>query len=151
MAGAPRRRYEFAVLVLIIGALALLLLQALERARREIEDAAVQSEIAALRIALLERAAHREVHGGTWPASDNPVDWAGRAPEPYRGMLSVAPTGHGVWYFDTTRRELVYLYRSGDTARFRLERAAPMAGSDTVPGRLAGIGLRRVDATVGER
>ena len=43
MAGAPRRRYEFAVLVLIIGALALLLLQALERARREIEDAAVQS------------------------------------------------------------------------------------------------------------
>ena len=97
MAGAPRRRYEFAVLVLIIGALALLLLQALERARREIEDAAVQSEIAALRIALLERAAHREVHGGTWPASDNPVDWAGRAPEPYRGTLSVAPAGHGVW------------------------------------------------------
>ena len=38
MAGTPRRRYEFAVLVLIIGVLALLLLQALERARREIEE-----------------------------------------------------------------------------------------------------------------
>ena len=68
----------------------------------------------------------------------------------YAGWGAVASSGT-----ETPDRLQVVLdqpaYRSGDTARFRLERAAPMAGSDTVPGRLAGIGLRRVDATVGER
>ena len=78
MAGDLRRRYEFGVIVLIVGVLALLLMQALERTRREIEEAAVQSEVAALRVELLDRVAHREVHGGPLPQSDNPVRWAGR-------------------------------------------------------------------------
>ena len=151
MAGAPRRRYEFALLVLIIGVLALLLLQALERARREIEEASLQSEVAALRIGLLARVAHREAHGGAWPESENPVLWAGLEPKEYRGESAVAPNERNVWYFDRERRELVYRYRAGDEARFRLERAAPPNAADAVPGRLGGVGLRRVDATAGGR
>ena len=146
MAGDLRRRYEFGVLVLIVGVLALLLMQALERTRREIEEAAVQSEIAALRVELLDRVAHREVHGGPLPQSDNPVQWAGREPQGYRGELSTRPAENGVWYYDLRQGELVYRYRAGDEAHYRLERMG-RAAADNVPGRLAGVGLRRVVGT----
>ena len=147
MAGDLRRRYEFGVLVLIVGVLALLLMQALERTRREIEEAAVQSEIAALRVELLDRVAHREVHGGPLPQSDNPVRWAEREPQAYRGELSTRPAENGVWFFDVPQGDLVYRYRAGDEARYRLERVGRAAATDNVPGRLAGVGLRRVVST----
>lgn len=144
MAGDLQRRYEFGVLVLIVGVLALLLMQAIERTRREIEEAAMQSEIAALRVELLDRVAHREVHGGPLPQSDNPVRWAGGEPQGYRGELSARPAENGVWYFDLRQGDLVYRYRAGDEARYRLERVGRAAAADNVPGRLAGVGLRRV-------
>ena len=144
MAGEPRWRYEFALVVLIIGVLALLLMQALERTRREIEEAAMQGEVAALRVELLDRVAHRELVGGALPATDNPVLWTGRSPQGYRGELQAASGEGGVWYFDVPRAELVYRYRAGDEARYRLERSAQPAVGGAVPGRLAGIGLRRV-------
>ncbi len=144
MAGDLRRRYEFGVLVLIVGVLALLLMQAIERTRREIEEAAMQSEVAALRVELLDRVAHREVHGGPLPQSNNPVGWAGRDPQGYRGELSARPAENGVWYFDLRQGDLVYRYRAGDEARYRLERVGRAAAADNVPGRLAGVGLRRV-------
>ncbi len=145
MSSAPWRRYEFAVVVLVVSVLALLLMQAIEQTRRQVEEAAMQSEVAALRIELLARVAHREVHGGGLPASDNPVLWAGRVPEGYRGEMAAPPAQGGAWYFDTGRGELIYRYRAGDEARFRLERRAgsPFSGGE-MPGRLAGIGLRRV-------
>ena len=43
------RKYEFAVLVVIIGILALVVMGALERVRDEIEEASVQTEAAAIR------------------------------------------------------------------------------------------------------
>ena len=146
MATGKTRKYEFAVLVVIIAVLALLLMRALEWAREEVEEAAVQSEAAALRIELLDRLAHREAQGGKLPASNNPLRWVRRVPENYRGEFDVPPEENAVWYFDRRHDELVYRFHSGREARFRLERglgAAP--GAENVPARLAGVGLRRVD------
>ena len=42
------RKYEFSVLVVIIGILALVVMAALERVRDEIEEASVQTEAAAI-------------------------------------------------------------------------------------------------------
>ena len=137
-----RRKFEFAVLVLIVGALALFLLRALDNAREEIEEATVLSEVAALRVELLDALAHREAVGGALPASANPLRWAGREPAVYLGELDAAPVARGVWYFDRAHGELIYRFRSGREARFRLVRGAQAAG---VPGTLAGIGLLRVD------
>ena len=146
MATGKTRKYEFAVLVVIIAVLALLLMRALEWTREEIEEAAVQSEAAALRIELLDWLAHREAKGGKLPASNNPLHWVRRVPENYRGEFDVPPEERAVWYFDRSHDELVYRFHSGREARFRLERglgAAP--GAENTPARLAGVGLRRVD------
>jgi len=135
------RRYEFPVLVAIIAILATLLLNALESMRAEFEDAAVQSEVAALRVELMDRLTHHQAVGGRLPESRNPVVWAGRQPGEYLGELDTAPEAGGVWYFDTRREELAYRYRSGREARFRLVRGAEALG---VKGSMGGVGLLRV-------
>ena len=135
------RKYEFPVLVVIIGILAFLLMNALEKVREEIEDAAMQSEVAALRVELMDRLAHHQAVGGHLPASRNPLRWVERRPGNYLGELGAAPDAGEVWYFDTRREELVYRYRSGREASFRLVRGAEAVG---VSGSLGGVGLRRL-------
>jgi hypothetical protein len=136
------RKYEFLVLVGIIGILALVLLGALDRIRGEFEEAAMQSEAAAIRVELLDRLAHREAVGGELPGSDNPLRWIARQPAGYVGELDTPPEQGGVWYLDRRRDELAYRFRSGREARFRLVRGRDAAN---VQGGLAGVGLRRVD------
>ena len=137
-----RRKYEFAVLVLVVGALALFLLRALDDAQEAVEEANVQAEAAALRVELLDALAHREAFGGALPAGDNPLRWTGRQPAAYLGELDAVPVARGVWYFDRAHGELVYRFKSGREARFRLVRGAAAAG---VAGTLGGVGLLRVD------
>ena len=91
------RRYEFPVLVGIIGVLAFLLMNALERVREEFEEAAVQSEVAALRVELMDRLAHHQSVGGALPASRNPLRWIEREPGNYLGELDATPEADGVW------------------------------------------------------
>ena len=134
------RSYEFWITVAIIAVLAGVLLNRLGSSQVQVEDAAMQLEIATLRSELLEGQAHREVFGGALPASCNPVDWTGRAPPNYLGALDAAPVTGGVWYFDTRGEVLVYRYRSGREARFGLVRGEQNTG---VPGVLGGVGLRR--------
>ena len=142
MDGSRPRKYEFDLLVGLIGVLAVILLGALERAREDVEDAAVQAEIAALRVELLDWLAHREAWGGKLPESRNPLRWVARQPAGYLGELDTPPEQGGVWYFDRSRQELAYRFRSGREARFRLARGLESAGA---AGRLAGVALRRVD------
>ena len=138
------RKYEFSVLVVIIGILALVVMGALERVRDEIEEASVQTEAAAIRIELLDWLAHREAVGGKLPESRNPVRWVARQPEAYLGELEEAPSDRGVWYYDLKQQMLVYRFRSGRDARFRLVVGAEAAG---VQASLAGVALRRVDVS----
>lgn len=140
MAGVEsnRRKFEFAVVAVLVAILAAILMPALERTRAEFEEAAVQSDVAALRIELLDRLSHREAVGGALPVGANPVAWTGYQPRGYVGERDEAPAETGVWYFDRRAGELAYRYRSGREARFRLARGGSAA--------LAGIGLQRVDA-----
>ena len=140
------RKFEFAVLVAIIGILAVVLMSALERVRENFEEAAVQSEAAAIRIELLDWLAHREIVGGKLPESRNPIRWIARQPENYLGELDGAPKDRGVWYFDTQRQELVYRFRFDRETRFRLVRGVEAVG---VPGSFIGVGLRRVEVING--
>lgn len=141
---SPYRRYlEFAVVVVAIAGLGLLLLQALERARQDVETAAVQGEIGALRVELMDRLAHREIAGGSLPTSRNPVDWAGRKPEGYAGEFRQPPSGGQLWYFDLERQQLVYRYRNGREVNYRL---SLHEGGAAVPGKLAGVGLIQAES-----
>ena len=143
MAESNRRKFEFAVAVMIVGVLAAFLLPALERTRAEIETAMVQSEVAAIRVELLDRLAHHEAVGGNLPDSVNPLRWIGRVPEGYLGELDSPPEVRGCWYFERPAGELVYRFRAGSEARFRLMRGS---GGAAASAKLAGVGLLRVDS-----
>ncbi len=136
-----RRYYEFALVVIVLGLLALVLLGALGRARDAMEEAGLQAEVAALRIGLVEVVAHREAFGGALPASANPIDWVADRPVNYLGEQDGRPEGRSVWYFDRQARELVYQFHDGHRARFRLSRDGRADGSKAV---IAGVGLLRL-------
>jgi hypothetical protein len=135
-----RRILEMSLLAAIIGSLVLFLLAALERARVGIEEAAVQTEAAAIRVELLDRLTHRESVGGPLPQSANPLHWIKREPAHYLGELDAAPEAVGVWYFDGKAGALIYRFQKGGEARFRLTRGAQGANVSAV---LGGVGLIR--------
>lgn len=137
-----RRYYEFAVVVVVISILALVLMQALERTRLDMEEAMVQTEAAALRLGLMEVVAHRETFGGALPMSSNPVDWVATRLENYVGVLDSVPGSKSVWYFDRQTDELIFLFRDGHRARFRLSRDANVDSAKAV---VAGVGLLRLE------
>ena len=137
-----RRYYEFAVAVVLISVLALALLHAIGRTSNEMEEAGVQAEVSAIRIGLIEVVAHRETFGGGLPKSDNPLDWVATRPVDYLGEVDGMPESKGVWYFDRRERELVYRFRDGHRARFRLSRDGNVESPRAV---VAGVGLLRLE------
>jgi hypothetical protein len=137
-----RRYYEFAVAVVLISILALVLLKALGRTSNEMEEASVQSEVSAIRIGLMEVVAHRETFGGSLPKSDNPLDWVATRPASYVGEVDSVPDSKAVWYFDRRAKELVYRFRDGHRARFRLSRDGNVESQRAV---VAGVGLLRLE------
>lgn len=137
-----RRYYEFAIVVILIGILALVLLAALGRTGNEMEEAGVQAEVATIRLGLIEVVAHRETFGGSLPKSDNPLDWVATRPAGYLGEVDGVPESKAVWYFDRKARELVYRFRDGHRARFRLSRDGNVESSRAV---VASVGLLRLE------
>lgn len=137
-----RRYFEFAVVVVLISVLALVLLQALWRTGSEMEEAGVQADVSAIRMGLMEVVAHRETFGGSLPKSDNPVDWVASRPANYLGEVDGVPDNKAVWYFDRKARELVYRFRDGHRARFRLSRDGNVDSPRAV---VAGVGLLRLE------
>ena len=137
-----RRYYEFAFAIVLISVLALFMMQALERTRVDMEEAMVQADVAALRLGLMEVMVHHEISGGTLPKSSNPVDWVAARPASYVGELDGMPGSRSVWYFDRQARELVYLFRDGHRARFRISRDGSIQNAREV---VAGLGLLRLE------
>ncbi|PKO41506.1 MAG: hypothetical protein CVU31_15535 [Betaproteobacteria bacterium HGW-Betaproteobacteria-4] len=137
-----RRYYEFALAVVLISVLALVLLKALGRTSNEMEEAGLQSEVSAIRIGLMEVVAHRETFGGSLPKSDNPLDWVASRPANYLGEVDGVPDSEVVWYFDRRAKELVYRFRDGHRARFRLSRDSNIESQRAV---VAGVGLLRLE------
>jgi hypothetical protein len=137
-----RRYYEFAVAIVLISVFALFMMRALERTRVDMEEAMVQTDVAALRLELMEVVVHRETSGGVLPGSNNPVDWVAVRPAGYVGELDGVPESKSVWYFDRQAKELVYLFRDGHRARFRISRDGRIQNARAV---FAGVGLLRLE------
>ena len=128
--------------MVVIGALAMFLFNALNATRDDIEEASVQAVVLSTRTQLMEVVAHRETYGGQLPASDNPMDWVAAKPANYLGAVDHAPEEKSVWYYDKTAKILIYQFRNDRVARFQLSRAARAAGTQGV---ISGIGLIRLD------
>ena len=113
--------FEFAVVVAMIGALSAVLLNRLHYYQEVAEKSDMEYTVGAIKSALRMRMATMMVEGHAQEfhvlAEQNPMDWLDQKPHSYRGSLA-NPTSKqvqpGSWYFDSTKRCLVYVLERGD-------------------------------------
>jgi general secretion pathway protein G len=110
--------YETAVASVIVGVLAVVLLERVLYVQEYAEKSALELTIANLRAGLRARVAHLlmadRVSDIETLADENPMGWLEGRQENYLGELDIPPgeEPRGKWYFDRHRRELVYTANS---------------------------------------
>lgn len=112
---------ELAVVVIVLGVVASMLLSRLRFYQEAAEKANVETTIGAVKSALRSRMASLLVEGRAQEyvqlAQQNPLDWLDVMPPNYVGKLPL-PGGAGVppgsWYFDPEDRMLVYMVKNGN-------------------------------------
>jgi hypothetical protein len=109
---------EFAVSATVLGVIAVIFLGRLLTAEEHAEKAAMELSISHMRAGLRAQVgallmADRASEIAALAGGD-PTDWLDSRPENYLGAFRDQPPGDvaGTWYFDATRRELVYTANS---------------------------------------
>ncbi|WP_148415467.1 hypothetical protein [Noviherbaspirillum massiliense] len=111
-------RFEFGVCTILAGVLAAVFLHYLLRYQEQAEKIAMETTVINMRSGLRLRIAElmtldRMNEAGTL-LQENPVNWLETPPPNYLGEMADSTRADipaGNWYFDTARRELVYLPR----------------------------------------
>lgn len=125
-------RFDFAVTLSVIGIMATLLLHYLNDSQNEIEQVIVKTELNNLRIGLAETWVHKNV---THQPIDiealkdsNPMLLVTASPQNYIGERSAAPSSvNEIWYFDTTKKRLIYVSNDGHQTQYRFISTAGQA------------------------
>jgi type II secretory pathway pseudopilin PulG len=122
-------RFDFAVTLTIIGILATLLLGYLNKAQQDIEKLMVETELNSLRLSLAEAWVHRSVSNQSIDSAalqgSNPMLLVAEKPKNYIGEFAKTPSqSKDIWYFNTTKKQLIYVFNDGSQARYRLSKAA---------------------------
>ena len=112
--------FELIVVVCIVAIMAGILLNRLRLYEEAAEKAAMQQTAAAINSALQMRVASYMISGRDNEIenlrNENPVSWLQEKPADYSGEFyadAYARVRHGSWYFDLTRRELIYVINLG--------------------------------------
>ena len=113
--------FELIVVVCIVAVLAGILFNRLRLYEEAAEKAAMQQTAAAIKSALQMRVASYMISGRDNEMenlrNENPVSWLQENPAGYAGEFyadAYARVRPGSWYFDLTRRELIYVINLGD-------------------------------------
>ena len=113
--------FELIVVVCIVALIAGILLNRLQVYKEAAEKAAMQQTAAAIKSALQMRVAAYMIGGRDNEIenllNENPVSWLQEPPVDYAGEFyadAYARVRPGSWYFDLTRRELIYVINLGD-------------------------------------
>ena len=113
--------FELIVVVCIAALIAGILFNRLRLYEEAAEKAAMQQTAAAIKSALQMRVASYMISGRDKEIenlrNENPVKWLQENPADYAGEFyadAYARVRPGSWYFDLTRRELIYVINLGD-------------------------------------
>jgi len=113
--------FELIVVICIVALLAAILFNRLRFYEEAAEKAAMQQTAAAIKSALQMRVASYMISGRDNEIenlrNENPVSWLQESPVYYAGEFhadAYARVQPGSWYFDLTRRELIYVINLGD-------------------------------------
>ena len=112
--------FELIVVVCIVALMAAVLLNRLRVYEEAAEKAAMQQTAGAIKSALQMRVASYMINGRDKEIeglrNENPVSWLQEKPADYAGEFyadAYARVRPGSWYFDLTRRELIYVINLG--------------------------------------
>jgi prepilin-type N-terminal cleavage/methylation domain-containing protein len=112
---------ELIVVICIVAVMAGILLNRLRTYEEAAEKAVMQQTAAAIKSALQMRVAAYMIGGRDSEIenlrNENPVGWLQEPPASYAGEFyadAYARVRPGSWYFDLTRRELIYVVNLGD-------------------------------------
>ena len=113
--------FELIVVICIVAVMAGILLNRLRTYEEAAEKAVMQQTAAAIKSALQMRVAAYLIGGRDNEIenlrNENPVGWLQEPPPNYAGEFhadAYARVRTGSWYFDLTRRELIYVVNLGD-------------------------------------
>lgn len=125
-------RFDFAVTLTVIGILATLLLGYLNKAQNDIEKVIVETELNSLRLSLAEHWVDESLKNQSIKSevlkNGNPMLLIAERPDNYIGEFSEVPSNKKeVWYFDTRKQQLIYVFNDGSQARYRLSSTAGQA------------------------
>jgi prepilin-type N-terminal cleavage/methylation domain-containing protein len=112
--------FELIVVICIVAIMAVILLDRLRFYQEAAEMTAMQQTAAAIKSALQMRVAAYLMNGREKDIehlrSENPITWLQERPQNYVGAFyadAYARVAPGSWYFDLSRRELVYVIHLG--------------------------------------
>jgi hypothetical protein len=125
-------RFDFAVTLMLIVILATLLLGYINKVQHDIEKLVVETELNSLRLSLAEAWVHNNVNNQTINSAtaqnSNPMLLVAEKPKNYQGELAETPSNNkAIWYFDTTKKQLIYVFNDGSQARYTLSKTTEKA------------------------
>jgi hypothetical protein len=109
----------------VIGILATWLLHSLNKAQHDIEKVILETELTNLRLGMAETWVHKNLTNQSVNIEalkdSNPMLLIMEKPENYIGELTEEPRSRkAIWYFDTQKKLLIYVFSDGHQARYRL-------------------------------
>ena len=131
------RRFDFAVTLCVIGILATCLLHYLNQAQAEIEKVIMETELNNLRLGLTEAWIHKSVANQRADIEtlkdSNPMLLVASRPNNYIGESAQAPIdSNEIWYFDTQKKQLIYVFSNGRQAAYKLVGTAGQSSASLV-------------------
>ena len=110
---------------MVIVILTTLLLGYLNKAQHNIEKLVVETELNSFRLSLAEAWVHSSINyqpiNSAVLQNSNPMLLVAEKPKNYQGELATAPSNSkAIWYFDTTKKQLIYLFNDGSQVRYTL-------------------------------
>jgi hypothetical protein len=140
------RRFDFAITLWVIGALATCLLHYLNTAQSEIEKVILETELNNLRLGLAETWVHKSIANESINIEalkgSNPMLLIAAKPANYVGEHTQAPSNSkAIWYFDTQKRQLIYINKDSLEAAYILVCTAGQTSASLVS--IGGLDLVR--------
>jgi hypothetical protein len=118
-------RFDFAITLCVIGIIAACLLHYLNDAQYEFEKAIQKSELSNLQLGITETWVHNNVSNKPINMealkNSNPMLLIAAKPNNYIGEHAQAPRdSRAIWYFNTHRKQLTYVFSNGLEASYIL-------------------------------
>jgi hypothetical protein len=130
-------RFDFAVTLCVIGILATWLLHYLNQAQADVEKVILNTELKNLRLGLAETWIHKSITNQPINIEalkgSNPMQLIAERPRNYMGELAQAPrASKAIWYFDTKKKQLIYVFIDGRQAAYKLVGTAGLTRSSVL-------------------